>query len=1005
MAVPFKFFSDARFYYIPDGSTTLNSATRQYLRIAEISCPPEIRTPDYDDLSSIRSMNAETQTGSVVSANDVDENSYYDQLTGAEIRVSSPSIELSATLGDSGIQTSKDIVEDSSGPVCETLAEVVRSDDTQRRHQVLRMRAQDTSTSTDIGTMSKSVMSEMSGRRKSSMSDRVDVRNGMSDIEIVRLDSQPLREVTEILSNMAESLYHIQATKKSTQSETNVLSSEESPSLTGVRRALSSLDSFLSLGRVESKPLFELSRAISKLFKLYGMKFSSSRSTISTKSIAEANAGILDSDDVQVVLDMSQQRITSDLMRICSSTDSLSSTVAGDRLLALLKQLESEDIHLQESNILLDLIECLIDHMGESVPPQGVKKEYVNEFEDGMVENESPPVKETFEGYGIFIMIQDTLHNIADELIRVADCIEIDSTASSVDLESHHLDLSGFDTVTTGSVATKSKDSTDKVRQKEASTQKPSNHQIEVPLNIQPVQNEPEYSTSRFLSTLSKMTSLPESNVGLGVGAKPKIPSAKKMKKDLSKTTDSKPKPGSHSKKHNSDSKYKRTSGRHNHENVASVSSSSSSTLTVCSEKSCDTSTSPADSRIGKFFRRKRYKQRVMTPSKVENKTNEDVLEPSRRTILCCDKSSQKPSTPNVCIDKGTSLDFYREKSPDKVISQGSNPEISSWDMDIILSYVDEVINNMRTVVAESRALGEQMNRNVKNITTGKNDESLVSEVINQNSHKCSKNLKETSHTRMKTEHVKSMEEIEPQRDSRKIRNMQHLEETPRILSLFIGKVIQGVFLQLNKEAEKETGKKHVITSQLGLETEKKSNFVESIQRGIAKKEEVPSTSKLERRSDTKSGEIPSIENVERKQSFSSPLIAQIVPNMSPKRSQIFENRNETVPRAKISVERGTEDRARGLLSAVAPDQSSVNSLHSSESKLQNTQTNSKSFVNTGIEQFLFELIDSWRKISEKYHSKVISEVERLCECFDFLNINLMRKCFQGLKVNYHFNY
>ena len=988
----------------------MTSATRQNLRIAEITSPPETRTPDYDDWSLIRSMNAETETERVVSAKDVEENSDdYDQLTGAEIRVSSPSIEHSgsfrATLGDSGIQTSKEIVEESSGPVCETLAEAVRSDETQRHHQVPRRRTQDSSTSTNIGTMSKSEMSETSAQIKGSMSDRVDVRNGMSDTEIVRLGSQPLREVTEILSNMAESLYHIQATSKSTQSETNVLSSEASQSLTGVRRALSSLDSFLSLGRVESKPLFELSRAVSKLFKLYGMKFNSSKSTISTESVTEVNADILDSDDVQVFLDMSQQRITSDLMRVCSSTDSLSSNVAGDRLLVLLKQLESEDIHLQESDILLDLIECLIDHMGESVPPQGVKKEYMDEFEDGMRENESPTMKETFEGYGIFVMIQDTLHNIADELIRVADYIEIDSTASSVDLESHHVELSAFNNVTTASMSKNSKDSTDKVRQKEVSTQKPSSYQIEVPMDFQPTQNEPENGPSRLLSTLSKMTSAPESNLGLGVGARPKIPSAKKVKKDLSKTPDPKPKPGSHSKKRNSDSKYKRTSGRHNYEKVDYLSSSSSSTLSVCAKKSCDTCTSPSDGRKGKFFRRKRHKQRVMSPSQGFYKTNEDVLEPSRRTILCCDKSSQKPSNPNVCFDKGTSLDFYREKSQAKVISQGSNPEISSWDVDIVLSCVDEVINKMRTIIEESRALGEQMDRDVKNITTGKNDGSSVSEVVNKISHKCSKNLKETGHTRIKTERVKSMEEIEPHRDSRKIQSMQNLEEKSRILSLFIGNVIQGFFLQLNKETEKETGKKHVIPSQMGLETEKQSNFMESIQREITKKEGVSSTSILERKSDTRSGDIRSMGNVERKQSFPSPLIAQMVPNISPERSQIFENRNETVPRAKISVERGTKDRNRGLLSTVTPDQSKVDSLHSSESKLQNTQTSSKSFLNTAIEQFLFELIDSWRKISEKYHSEVISEVENLCECFDFLNIDLMRKCFQGLKVNCHFNY
>ena len=442
------------------------------MRIAEISSPPEARTPDHDDFYSIQSMNVGTQNESVVSVKGVNENSY-------GIRQSSQSVEYSgsfpATLGDSGIQTSKEIVEDSSGPLCETSVEAVRSDNTPRRHQVLRRRAQDTSTSSDIRTTSKSQMSEMSTRRKSSVSDQVDARNGMSDVEIVRLGSQPLREVTEILSNMAESLYHIQSTKKSTQSETNVLSSEESQSLTGVRRALSSLDSFLSLGRVESKPLFELCRAVSKLFKLYGMKFSSSKSTISTKSIAEANVDILNSDDVQVVLDMPQrghlQRIASDLLRVCSSTESLSSTVTGERLLVLLEQLESEDIHLQESDILLDLIECLIDHLGESAPHQAVKKEYMDDFELDIGKDESRFGKDTFGGYGIFVMIQDTLHNIADELIRVADYIETDSTANSVDFEPnyHASSHSCFDTVTTASVSTKSKDSTDTVKQKEVS--------------------------------------------------------------------------------------------------------------------------------------------------------------------------------------------------------------------------------------------------------------------------------------------------------------------------------------------------------------------------------------------------------------------------------------------------------------------------------------------------------------------------------------------------------
>ena len=1012
MTPPFEllfFSSDARFYYIPDGSTTLTSATRQNLRIAEISSPPETRTPDHDDLCSIRSMNAETQTESVASVKGVNENSYdyFDQLTGTGIRQSAQSIEHSgsfpATLGDSGIQTSKEIVGDSSGPLCETSVEAVKSDNAQRRHQVLKRRSKDASASSDIRTTSKSEMSEMSAQRKSSVSDPVDARNEMSDIEIVRLSSQPLREVTEILSNMAESLYHIQSTKKSTQSETNVLSSEESQSLTGVRRALSSLDSFLSLGRVESKPLFELCRAVSKLFKLYGMKFSRSKSTISTHSIAEANVDILNSDDVQVVLDMSQQGIASDLMRVCSSTESLSPTVTGDRLLVLLKQLETEDIHLQESDVLLDLIECLIDHLGESAPHQDVKKEYMDEFEDGMGNNESRLVKDTFEGYGIFVMIQDTLHNIADELIRVADYIEIDSTANSVDFEPNYLASSHSccDTVTTASVSTnKSKDSTDTVRQKEVSTQKPSNYQIEGPPNFSPAQNKPENGSSRLLSTLSKMTSAPDSNFGLGVGAKPKIPSAKKVKKDPSKTTDPKPKTGSYSKKRNSVSKYNRTSGRHNREKVDYLSSSSSSTLTVCGKKSCDTCTSPSETRKGKSSRRKRHKQRVITSSKVLNESNEDVLESSRRAIMCCDKSSQKPPTPNVCIDKGTSLDFCREITTDKTISQGSIPGSVAWDVDLdfVQRCVDEVINKIKTNVGESRALGEQMDRNVRNIAPGQNDGSSVSALANRTTHEYSNNLNETSDRRMKIEHVKSIEEIESDRDSKMVQSIQHLEEKSRILSLFIGKIIHGFFLQMNNDTGEGIVDKHVVPSQSGLKEEKQSNFRESNQQGIAKKEGVSSTSKLERRTETKSGEIRSMENVERKKSFSSPLVAQRVPNVSSKTSQIREYQSDTVPKSKISAERGTEDYNHGSLATVTQDQSNADLLYSSESrqtaKLQNTQTTSstKSFLNTGLERFLFELIDSWRKISEKYRSEVISEVESLCECFDFLNIDRIRK-------------
>ena len=998
----YVFSSDARFYYIPDGSATLTSAARQNLRIAEISIPPETRTPEHDDLCSIRSMNAETQTESVASV---------DQLTGTGIRQSSQSIEHSgsfpATLGDSGIQTSKDIVGDSSGPLCETSVEAVRSDNAQRRHQVLKRRSKDALASSDIRTTSKLEMSEMSAQRKSSVSDQVDVRNEMSDVQIVRLGSQPLREVTEILSNVAESLYHIQSTKKSTQSETNVLSSEESRSLTGVRRALSSLDSFLSLGTIESKPLFELCRAVSKLFKLYGMKFSRSKSTISTHSIAEANVDILNSDDVQVVLDMLQQgnlqRIASDLMRVCSSTESLSSTVTGDRLVVLLKQLETEDIHLKESDVLLDLIECLIDHLGESAPHQAVKKEYVDEFEDGMEKNGSRLVKDTFEGYGIFVLIQDTLHNIADELIRVADYIETDSTANSVDFEPNYLasSYSCSDTVATTSVSTKSKDSTDTVRQKDVSTQKPSNYQIEGPPNFSPAQNKPENGSSRLLSTLSKMTSAPDSNFGLGVGAKPKIPSAKKVKKDPSKITDPKPKTGSYSKKRNSVSKYNRTSGRHNREKVDYLSSSSSSTLTVCGKKSCDTCTSPSETRKGKSSRRKRHKQRVITSAKVLNESNEDVLESSRRAIMCCDKSSQKPPTPNVCIDKGTSLDFCREITTDKTISQGSIiPGSVAWDVDLdfVQRCVDEVINKIKTNVGESRTLGEQMDRNVRNIAPVQNDGSSVSGLANRTTHEYSNNLNETSDRRMKIEHVKSIEEIESDRDSKMVQSIQHLEEKSRILSLFIGKIIHGFFLQMNNDTGEGIVDKHVGPSQSGLKEEKQSNFRESNQQGIAKKEGVSSTSKLERTTETKSGEIRSMENVERKKSYSSPLVAQRVPNVSSKTSQIREYQSDTVPKSKISAERGTEDYNHGSLATVTQDQSNADLLYSSESrqtaKLQNTQTTSstKSFLNTGLERFLFELIDSWRKISEKYRSEVISEVESLCECFDFLNIDRIRK-------------
>ena len=154
-----------------------------------------------------------------------------------------------------------------------------------------------------------------------------------------------------------------------------------------------------------------------------------------------------------------------------------------------------------------------------------------------------------------------------------------------------------------------------------------------------------------------------------GVGARPKIPSKMKMKM----TDKMKPKHESSSKRRGSDGKLNdssRISQQFTPGKVNDLSSTSNSTTTLHNEKSCDirssTSTESRNKSLSKSFS-KRKKHRKCNRERTQ-------VEKRHKTIETSDKFSQKPSTPIVHTDKGSSAIVFSSE-PRLLTSQPSRSE------------------------------------------------------------------------------------------------------------------------------------------------------------------------------------------------------------------------------------------------------------------------------------------------------------------------------------------
>ena len=379
------------------------------LSLAAVQIRPEARIPsEQDNISTVQSRE-ETESENTPSFSEDSDNSSHDELQGTVVQESSQS---TRTLRDSGIQMSNETIGQNSGILCGIAASVVKSEDV--------------STQKDAGFVSPdNHLNSLQGPLKSSTLSicQRDIKSGMSDLEVVRLGSQPLREVTDILSSLADSLYHLQSSKETKNSETEVISLETQP-LIGVRRALSSLSSFLSLQKVESEPLSEVYRAVSQLFKIYSVRISKSESQTSLHSTQQPSQDVLSLEDINFDMDRASyqggnvQKIAFDLLEVCKSTDSL--TIPDDRLLDILERLEAEGIHLEEADILLDLIDYVLDHISTLAPGDDAPKKKLHEEE--LSKQDIAKHDQLFES--ISMMIQDTLHNVVDQLMHMANYIQ-----------------------------------------------------------------------------------------------------------------------------------------------------------------------------------------------------------------------------------------------------------------------------------------------------------------------------------------------------------------------------------------------------------------------------------------------------------------------------------------------------------------------------------------------------------------------------------------------------
>ena len=781
---------------------------------------------------------------------------------------------VSTTPGDSDIQTSKETTEHHFGTLCGVHSGAVRSHDNQNDNvdftnvvpqRMFTLSDERYSQSKSTVDQTTSLRSTLTGK---SSSGHVDITSGMPDMEIVRLGSQPLREVTEILSNLAGSLYHIQSSKEPAKCQTDNVVQDPQP-LVGVRRALSSLSNFLSLQRVESEPLSELYRAVSQLFKLYSEKFTRSRSEMSTQSAKEASAvkqmscnksqtGVLNPEDIEHVVNEAQQcdlkRIALDLKQARLSSESISST--GDRLCNILERFDAEDIHLEESDILLDLIESLIDHIVTLTPDQVADKERRFELNDAVRENNRDH-EQTFED--VSRIVQETLHNVADELMHMVkyhEMTQLTQTEGESPCHMSSLHSSQFElkeTVTTQSESAEWGSSSHAVKLHDAATQKPSNIAHLKTRGHANLKTEIGYNTSISQPVpLGIVDSVSGSNVGTGAGARPKVPS-KPSKHVANLKTRHKRCP---SKKHN-DSKYSsssRVSQQSSPGKQEVCSTTSSSTMTVCSETTCDMYDSLSVENLSrpslKSSKKEKQKRRSVKTQvekhagKVENrdKSTQEIPE-------CENKFSQKPSTPVVYIDRGSSAIDFTMQFPSADASGGTEKEDvqSSEHSDIVQKIIRDVMYNLkkstRRVTDEEISPGggmhsskslrqtmsdaasfsasvqskEQRRTNVQDAhsrsqcnrsSTEVHKENLshMSLIIRQILSECENNNRKISHSDVEKEDSKSTQGIRARSFSKDVHSMEYMEtKSEEILCSLISEVVHAIIFSKRQSQEKES--------------------------------------------------------------------------------------------------------------------------------------------------------------------------------------------------------
>ncbi len=279
-------------------------------------------------------------------------------------------------------------------------------------------------------------------RRLESLGEYPANEDNVSDISVTRLGSQPLLEVTRMLSKLAGSLHRIQSNKEleraRTEAEEPVV--EEHP-LIGVKRALSSLSDFLSLQKIEAEPLERLYRVVSQLFQLYSLKFTRSAPDIRKQDASRAPDDSMEKlqvaetelKDTQAPVDNSRtelrnelHRLTSDVIQSCDAAEGPAHDATRDQLHRILRRLEGENVHLRESEVLLDVMQCLVDHL-MALTTQEQSERNPQEQQPAVQETET----QTSVNVDVSKSLQKALHNVADQLTNMANHMQKESSSQN----------------------------------------------------------------------------------------------------------------------------------------------------------------------------------------------------------------------------------------------------------------------------------------------------------------------------------------------------------------------------------------------------------------------------------------------------------------------------------------------------------------------------------------------------------------------------------------------